>query len=464
MQGVQEQHNPLGYEKIGKLLRQFAIPSIVAMLVSSLYNIVDQIFIGHSVGYLGNAATNVAFPLTTISLAFSLLIGVGSAAYFSIELGKGNKKAAEDCICNALFLATVIGILYAVAIEIFMVQMLNAFGATAEIMPYASDYVRITAVGMPFLIFTNVMSNLIRADGSPQFSMVCMVTGAVVNTILDPILIFGFDKGVAGAAVATVISQIVSCVIAAVYFMRFKQVSPSFKKFRPDMKLCGKQASLGLSNSLNQVALTLTQVVMNNSLKHYGALSVYGENIPLSAVGIVMKINAIAIAVFVGVAQGSQPIIGFNYGAKQYGRVKAVYKQALRWNLFMGLGCLALFQIFPKYLIMAFGSGDALYFEFAVSFLRTYLFTVFLTGCQLLSSNFFSAIGKPLKGVILSLSRQTIFLVPLILIMPLFFGIDGLRFTAPISDTLSFCVCMYFIWREFKRMTAESKEFPSETV
>lgn len=462
MQGVQEQHNPLGYEKIGKLLRQFAVPSIVAMLVSSLYNIVDQVFIGHSVGYLGNAATNVAFPLTTISLAFSLLIGVGSASCFSIELGKGNKKTAESCVCNALFMATMIGAIYAVFIEVFMVQLLNAFGATVEIMPYATDYVRITAVGMPFLIFTNVMSNLIRADGSPRFSMVCMVTGAVVNTILDPILIFVFHMGVAGAAIATVISQIVSCVIAAMYFTRFKQVNPRLREFRPDPRQCGRQASLGLSNSLNQVALTLTQVVMNNSLKYYGALSIYGENIPLSAVGIVMKINAIAIAVFVGVAQGSQPIIGFNYGAKQYDRVKMVYKQALRWNLIVGFGCFALFQLIPKYLIMIFGSGDALYFEFAVNFLRTYLFTVFLTGGQLLSSNFFSAIGKPMKGVILSLSRQTIFLVPLILVMPIFFGIDGLRFTAPISDTLSFCVCMYFIYREFKRMTAESREFPQE--
>lgn len=169
MQELQEQNNPLGYEKIGKLLRQFAVPSIVAMLVSSLYNIVDQVFIGHSVGYLGNAATNVAFPLTTISLAIALLIGVGSASCFSIELGKGNTKTAESCICNALFMATAIGIVYAVVIEIFMVSLLNAFGATADIMPYASDYVRITAVGMPFLIFTNVMSSLIRADGSPRF-------------------------------------------------------------------------------------------------------------------------------------------------------------------------------------------------------------------------------------------------------------------------------------------------------
>ena len=384
MNSIQKE-NPLGYEKLPRLLKSFAVPSIIAMLVSSLYNIVDQVFIGQGVGYLGNAATNVAFPLTTISLAIALLIGIGSASLFSLNLGAGEKEDAVQVVGTAFTMMLVFGVIYAVLIEIFLVPLLTAFGATAEIMPYAKEYTRITAIGMPFLIVNNGMSNLARADGSPKFSMTCMLIGAIINTILDPVFIFIFKLGVAGAAWATIIGQIVSCLVAVSYLKRFRNVELKAHYFRLHRKLCLKIASLGMSNSLNQVALTFVQIVLNNSLTYYGALSPYGKEIPLAACGIVMKTNAILLAVIIGISQGSQPIIGFN-------------------------------------------------------------------GVQLLSSNFFAAIGKPVKGMLLSLTRQVFFLIPLLFILPLFLGIDGIMYAGPVADAIAFLTSVFLISREMKKM------------
>lgn len=343
-----ENKNPLGYEKTSVLLRRFAVPSIVSMLISSLYNLVDQIFIGQKVGLLGNAATNVAYPLTTICLAISLLIGIGAASRFSLALGAGNKKEAELCVGNAFWMSVVSGILYCILIELFLNGLLRAFGATDSVFPYAASYVRITGLGMPFLVFTNVMSNLIRADGSPKYSMNCMVIGAVANTILDPIFMFGFDMGVEGAAWATVISQVLSCIFAFMYLKRFKQVTLGKEFFHPQPKKCFKMASYGASNSLNQVAITLVQIVMNNSLTYYGALSIYGKDIPLSAVGIIMKVNSIFISVFVGLSQGIQPIVGYNYGAGQYKRVKETYALAVKCSFAVSTVGFIMFQFFAK--------------------------------------------------------------------------------------------------------------------
>lgn len=446
------EHNPLGFEAPARLLRKFAVPSIVAMLVTSLYNIVDQIFIGQGVGYLGNAATNVAFPLSTICLSIALLIGVGSASNFSLELGAGNEKEAARCVGNALFMMVTFGVLYLICIQIFLQPLLGAFGATKEILPYAMSYTRITAFGMPLLIITNGMSNLARADGSPRYSMTCMIVGAIINVILDPVFIFALDMGVAGAAWATVIGQVFSFVMALCYLTRFKQVSISRHSFRPNFRKCIKIASLGLSNSLNQVAITLVQIVLNNSLIYYGAQSVYGKEIPLAACGIVMKTNAILISIFVGISQGSQPIIGFNYGAKKYDRVRKVYQIAITCNLILSAVGFLLFQFCPRQIISLFGSGDPLYYEFAVKFMRIFLFMVIVNGIQTISSNFFSAIGKPMKGVFLSLTRQVIFLVPLILLLPLAFGLDGILYAAPIADGLAFIISILMVRHEFTKM------------
>lgn len=442
--------NPLGYEKLPKLLRGFAIPSIIAMLVSSLYNIVDQIFIGQGVGYLGNAATNVAFPLTTICLAIALLIGIGSASNFSLALGAGDQDKAARVTGNAVCMMITFGVLYAIVVEIFLNPLLMAFGSTADVMPYAQSYTRITAIGMPLLILTNGMSNLARADGSPKYSMFCMVVGAIINTILDPIFIFVFDLGIAGAAWATIIGQFFSCVLAVRYIWKFKSVALKREHFRLNGKLCAMTASLGMSSSLNQLAICVVQIVMNNSLTFYGARSIYGQEIPLAACGIVMKTNAILLAIIIGISQGAQPIVGFNYGAKQYDRVRGIYKLAIGCNLAISAVGFILFQFFPRQLISIFGAGDALYFEFSVKFMRIFLFMVIVNGVQLISANFFAAIGKPVKGMILSLTRQVFFLIPLILILPMIMGIDGLMFAGPIADAFAFVTTVIFITREMR--------------
>lgn len=452
----EEKSNPLGYREIPALIRQFAIPSIVAMLISSLYNIVDQIYIGHieGIGMLGNAATNVAYPLTTICVALSLLIGSGSAVMFSLKLGNGEPKEAAKSVACAISMVVVLAVPYAIFVEAFLPQLLNLFGATETVLPYSICYVRWTAIGMPFLIFSNAMECLIRADGSPKYSMVCMITGAVANTILDPIFIFALKMDIAGAAIATVISQILTFALTMLYLARFKQITLSAESFRNHIYDYAKIASFGLSGSLTQVAITLVQIVMNNSLTYYGRKSVYGADIPLSTFGIVMKMNAIVISIFVGIHQGCQPILGYNYGAKQYDRVKATYKLAMKWCFCVSTAAFFLFQFFPQYLISLFGRGNELYLEFAVKFMRIFLFMVIINGVQIISSNMFSAIGKPLKGVLLSLSRQFIILVPMILILPLFYGIDGTMFAGPISDMVSFIVSVVMVRVEFKKMNA----------
>lgn len=454
MNAIEREHdNPLGYEKVSTLLRRFAVPSIVAMLVSSLYNIVDQIFIGQGVGYLGNAATNVAYPLTTICLAIALLFGIGGAANFSLALGSGNKDGAARTVCNVLYMVILFGIVYAVLIELFLRPMLNAFGATENVLPFAVKYAKITAIGMPFLIFTNAVSALIRADGSPKYSMMCMVTGAVINTILDPLFIFGFKMGIEGAAWATILSQFISFLCALRYLRHFQSIDLKREYFQFRIGSCIQTASLGLSNCLTQVSITLIQIVMNNSLTYYGVRSIYGEDIPLSAAGIVMKVNSILTAVFVGLSQGSQPILGYNYGAVQYERVKGVYKLAVKCSFVVSVLGFIMFQFFPQYIIAIFGSGDnELYIEFAVKFMRTFLFMIIINGVQLISSNFFSAIGKPFKGIMLSLSRQVIFLIPLMLLLPIFWGIDGVMLAAPVADTIAFVFSIIMIRKEFHKM------------
>lgn len=444
--------NPLGYEKLPKLLKNYAIPSIIAMLVSSLYNIVDQIFIGQGVGYLGNAATNVAYPLTTICLAIALLLGVGSAARFSLALGAKEKEHAALAVGNAISMMFLFGMIYFILIEIFLDPLLTIFGSTEDIMPYAQSYTKITAIGMPLLIVTNGMSNLARADGSPKFSMTCMLIGAIINTILDPIFIFVFDMGVAGAALATVIGQFVSFLMAISYIRKFKHIDLKKKHFKLQGLECLKIASLGMSNSLNQLAITIVQIVLNNSLIYYGAQSIYGSEIPLASSGIVMKTNAILLSVIIGISQGSQPIISFNYGAKNYDRVRGIYKLAIGYSLVVSLLGFIAFQFFPRQVISLFGTGDQLYFEFAVKFMRIFLFMFLINGIQVISSNFFAAIGKAIKGVFLSLSRQVLFLIPLILILPVFFGIDGILFAAPIADGLAFLVTVLLIRKELTHM------------
>jgi putative MATE family efflux protein len=450
----------LGYESIPVLLRKFALPSVIAMLVSSLYNVVDQIFIGQGVGQLGNAATGVAFPLTTICMSITLAIGIGTASRYSLYLGKQEEEHAARTVGCGLCMMVGFGILLTVITEIFIQPMLMAFGATENVYPYAYDYTKITALGMPFIVIMNGMSNLARADGSPRYSMTTMIIGAVINTILDPIFIFGCHWGVSGAAWATVIGQVVSGIFAIMYLKKLKRITLRREHIRLSLNEMLTTAMMGMSNGLTQIALTLVQIVMNRSLTKYGELSPYGADIPLAASTIVMKVNSIVLAIIIGILQGMQPIVGFNYSAKQYDRVKGVYKLAIKCELVITIIAFAAFQLFPKQVLSLFDSSNetdtALYFEFAVKFMRTFLLLLPLTGIQMISSNFFAAIGKPIKGAILSLTRQVLFLIPMVLILAYFFGLNGIMAAAPLSDLTAFIVVMVFIKHEMGLMDSIS--------
>lgn len=448
--------NELGGEKISTLLRRFALPSITSTLVSSLYNIVDQIFIGQGVGYLGNAATNVSYPFSTICLAIALLVGIGSASRFSLFLGQKRPEEAAKVAGSGVVLMAAAGLLYAAIGESLLEPLLRIFGATADVLPYARQYAGVTLLGMPFLIVTNGLSNLIRADGSPKYSMLCMVSGAVANTILDPIFIFICEWDVFGAALATVIGQLLSCALAVSYLWKFKTIQLVRSDFRLSLHNTLRTFAMGISSCVNQVAITLVQIVLNHSLTYYGALSIYGTDIPLAACGIVMKTNAILLSIIVGISQGVQPLIGFNYGARQYKRVREAYLLAIRWNFLVSAIGFCLFQFFPYPIISLFGSGDELYMEFAVKFMRIFLFMVLVNGVQLLSSNFFTAIGKATRGLLLALTRQVFFLIPMLLLLPLWFGIDGVMLAGPIADFIAFVVSVVFVRKELKRQAALS--------
>lgn len=449
--------NPLGYEKESSLLKKLAIPSIISMLVSSLYNIVDQIFIGQGVGFLGNAATNVAFPLTTIALAIALLIGIGSASLFSLYLGEKNPERSSSIAGNGISMSVLCSVIYVVLVLVFLEPLLKSFGATSTIMPLALEYTQITTLGVPFLITTNVISNLIRADGSPKYSMTCMVAGAIVNTILDPLFIFVFHMGVAGAAIATVAGQAISFFIAAWYIKSFQHIEFNKKSLRISLKDTKEMATIGMSASLNQIAILFVQIVLNNSLTYYGQFTKFGSDIPLAACGIVMKTNAILLAIIIGISQGMQPIIGFNYGAQKYERVKKTFKLAISANLVVSFIGWALFQFCTSTVLSIFGSGDANYFEFATMFMRIYLMLVCVDGVQMLSSSFFSSIKKAYLGMFLSMTRQVLFLIPLVLILPKFFGLNGILYAAPIADFVAFVVSVICILAEFKKLNELEK-------
>lgn len=448
----EQQKNPLGTEPIGTLLARFAIPSIIAMLVSSLYNIVDQFFIGRSVGMLGNAATNVAFPLTITCTAISLLCGIGGAANFNLSMGRKQREKAVKFVGGAIGMMLTLGVVLCILAEIFLEPMVRAFGATDQILEYTLIYTGITVLGFPFLIVTTGGSNLIRADGSPKFSMICTLVGAVINTILDPLFIFGLDMGIAGAAWATIIGQVVSGVMVLGYLSRFKTVHIPLKSLIPSRAAWLPVISLGIAPFFNQFAMMIVQIVMNNTLTYYGAQSSYGSDIPLACAGIISKVGMIFFAIVIGISQGIQPIISYNYGAENYDRVKQTYKKAVTAAVGISIVAFLLFQLFPRQIIGIFGSGSEEYFLFAEKFFRIYMFFTFINGIQPITANTFTSIGKAGYGVFLSLTRQIIFLLPLLLILPLFMGIEGVMFSAPVADGIAAVLCIFFIVREFRRM------------
>lgn len=449
--------NPLRVEKISRLLRNFAIPSIIAMLVSALYNIVDQIFIGQSIGELGNAATNISFPLTTICIALSLTFGIGGAAAFNLTMGREDPERAAYYIGNSAVMLASCGVVLCIVAHLFLTPMLQFFGAPDNVLGYAETYTNITAFGFPFLILATGGGHLIRADGSPRFTMACNLTGAILNAILDPLFIFGFGWGMAGAGLATIIGQFVSGMMAIHYLFHYKTIRLERKHLRPQWQYIRWVMSLGAASCFNQLAMTIVQIALNKSLTYYGALSIYGEAIPLACAGIITKVNQIFFSVVIGLSQSIQPIASFNYGARQYSRVRQVYFLALRIGFVISIASFVVFQLFPRQITSLFGSGDALYFEFAISYFRIYFFFTFANCLQPITSTFFTAIGKPKKGMFLSMTRQILFLLPLILILPLFFGIDGILFSGPIADGVAALVSIVMIRAEMRDMAKKEQ-------
>lgn len=450
--------NPLGTQPIGRLLPKFAIPAIISMLVSALYNIVDQIFIGQGVGMYGNAATNVTFPLTTLATSLGLLLGIGGASNFNLEMGRGNAEKARKIAGTAFGSQLIAGIAVCILVRLFLKPMILAFGATPEVLDYAITYVGITSFGMPFYILTIGSNHMVRADGSPTYSMISMVSGALVNTILDPLFIFQFHMGIAGAAWATVIGQVLSAVMVFCYWPRFKTVKLGIKDFIPQGRHLASIAALGAAACFNQLAMMATQIVMNNILRSYGAASVYGSDIPLAVVGIVAKVNMVFMAIVIGIAQGAQPVFGFNYGAEQYQRVRTTYRYAGAAATVVAIVSFLGFQIFPRQITSLFGSGEELYYQFSIQYFRVFMFFTFLNGIQPLTANFFTSIGKSTRGILLSMTRQLIFLIPLVVIFPMFMGIDGVIYAGPAADAAAGILAIYMVWREFRQMPRESAQ------
>ena len=422
--------NPLGCAPVGSLIAKFAIPAIISMLVNALYNIVDQIFIGQGVGMLGNAATNIAFPVTTISTAAALLLGIGGASNYNLEMGAGNERKASQIAGSALTTLIVIGVSITMGILLFL-------------HPFQQ---------LPFFTLSVGGNHLIRADRSPTYSMMCTLTGAIINTILDPLFIFGFKWGIKGGAWATVIGQMISAFLVILYFAKFRNMYLDRSMLKPQLKLLKAIVSLGLAACINQIAIAAVQIVMNNILRYYGSVSVYGSDIPIACVGIVSKVNMVFLSICIGISQGCQPIWGFNYGARKFDRVRQTYRYSAATCTIIATAFFLCFQFFPHHIIGMFGGGSDLYFKFAENYLRIFMLLTFANGIQPMSSSFFTSIGKATLGIIMSLTRQVIFLLPLVIIFPMFMGIDGIMYAGPIADAAAFVLAVVFARRELGEM------------
>ena len=447
-----EVENPLGIAPVGGLIRKFAVPAIISMLVSAMYNIVDQIFIGQGVGMLGNAATNVAFPVTTIATALALLLGIGGASNYNLEMGAGHEKKASSIAGTALSSLVILGTILALIVLVFLQPLLSLFGATKDVMPYAVDYLGITAVGLPFYVLSVGGNHLVRADRSPTYSMTCVLTGAIINTILDPLFIFGFGWGIKGAAWATVIGQIVSGILVIIYFAKLRKMYLDRSMLKPSLGCLGAIISLGMASCINQIAMAVVQIVMNNILRYYGGLSVYGSDIPIACVGVISKVNMVFMAICIGISQGCQPIWGFNYGARKYDRVRLAYRYSVTACTVIATIFFICFQVFPHQIVSIFGTGSDLYFQFAERYLKIFMFMTFANGIQPVSSGFFTSIGKAKLGIVMSLTRQVLFLLPLILVFSVTMGIDGVMYAGPIADAAAFVLAVLFARKELKAM------------
>ena len=453
---MEKEENILGTERIGKLIRKFSIPCIISMVVNALYNMVDQIFIGQGVGPLGNGATNVVFPLSVIGLAFALMIGDGTSAYFSLKLGEKKENEAKKGVGNGIIMIIIAALVFCGITLLFLPQLLNLFGCTDALRPYAHAYGGIIAIGLPFVMIGTSLNSIIRTDGSPKYSMISMLSGAILNTILDPIFILVFKMGVEGAAIATVISQFVTFILNISYVRKFKTIKLSKDDLKVKFTVARRIVTLGISSFITQMSFVLLIAVQNNLLGKYGLESKYGAETSITVVGIVMKVNQILTSIILGIAVGAQPIFGYNYGAKKFERVKKSLKIVLTAGVSISTIAFILFQTIPDKLISLFGSGDKLYIEFACMTFKIYLLLCICNGIQIPSGIFFQSIGKSSRSALLSLSRQILLLIPSMFILSSFMGIKGLLWAGPVADGLAFILAVTLLIFEVKNLNKKN--------
>lgn len=457
---MSQNNRMLGEAKISKLLLKFSIPCVMGLLISALYNIVDQIFIGNSeLGYLGNAATGVSFPVICIANAFAWCVGDGAASYLSICAGRKDSESAHKCVGTGITATLVISIVLLIICEIFAAPLMKLFGASEQTMGMAVEYFRIIAAFFPFYLLLNVMNSMIRADGSPAYAMCAMLTGAIINIILDPVFIFGFKWGIAGAAWATAIGQAASFAVCAVYFFRPRTFVLSIRSFLPDKRILGHTVSLGGATFVTQISIVIMSLVCNMTLFHYGELSKYGPDIPISVFSIQTKVYTVVCNIVTGIVLGGQPIFGYNYGAGNLERVRKTYGLVLKATLFTGIVSTLIFQIWPEAVIGIFGSGDALYQEFAVKTFRIYLSLMTVTCLVKMTAVFFQSIGKSMHAMVASLIRDIICFTPLAILLPAILeagsagsGINGILYAAPAADLVALLVILWLTMSFFRSL------------
>ena len=459
----------LGTRPVGELMRRYAVPCIISLLVGALYNIVDQIFIANAsyLGSYGNAANTVVFPLTVVALAIAVMVGDGCCAFVSIQLGQGQPDAARHIVGNAIVLSVASGVALAALYLAFQTPILTMFGATVneETFRCSREYFFYITLGIPFYMFGQALNPIIRADGSPRFAMASTLAGALVNIVLDPVFIFGLRWGMMGAAVATVLGQILTAALSVAYLLRMRNIRPERRHFRLDRRVCAKTLGLGITSFLSQISLVASMAAINNMLRRYGAAdAIFGQaqyaQIPMAVVGIVMKFFQIVISVVVGMAAGCIPIVGYNIGAGQRGRVRALFTRLLLAEAAVGAVGFVLAEFFPGQLIALFGAANesAYYTEFALKAFRVYLCLIVLACVNKACFIFLQAMGKAMASTALSMVREVVFGVGFALLLPLFLGLDGVLLSMPVSDILTFLVALYLIWRTYGELKQEECE------
>ena len=459
----QEANQFLGEENIGKLMRKYSIPCIISLLVGALYNIVDQIFIANAsyLGSYGNAANTVVFPLTVITLAVAVMIGDGCCAFVSLSLGRKQSKTAKKSVGNSIIMVIASGLLLCAVYLIFSNQISAMFGGTvnAETFRHSKEYFFCITLGIPFYMFGQALNPIIRADGSPKFAMASTLAGAIINIILDPVFIFVFKWGMIGAAVATVIGQVVTAVLAIWYIVHMKLVKPEKEDFKIENNICRKTLVLGITSFLSQISLVVSMAAINNMIRKYGARdSVFGleqyAQIPMAVVGIVMKFFQIVISIVVGMAAGCIPVVGFNMGAGKRSRMKELFTKLLIAEASVGLVALLVVEFFPQQLINIFGAANesAYYTDFAIRAFRIYLCMMVFACVNKACFIFLQAMGKAAESTILSMVREIVLGVGFALLLPLFFELDGVLYSMPLSDILTFVIAVFLIIKTYRQL------------